>query len=78
MYSVIYKGFQNQYTSTIDRNGHKTVTAKQVYGLIRKSRFTTQQAAEDWVTEQGNKITPLSIVLDWDEEIQCGRKVKAY
>ena len=78
MYSVVYKGEKSQYTATIKAVGQSVVTARPVWGLVRKSGFETQQAAEKWITEQGNQIIPLSIILDWDAAIQCGRKVKEY
>lgn len=78
MYSVVYKGEKPQYTATIKAGSQSVVTVRPVWGLVRKSGFETQQAAEKWIAEQGSKIIPLSIILDWDAAIQCGRKVKEY
>ena len=35
-----------------------------------KGGFNSTKDASEWVKNQGNKITPLKLLV-WDEEIQC-------
>lgn len=42
-----------------------------------KGGFRSDKAANDWVREQGDKITPVSLLV-WSEETQSFRKLEDY
>lgn len=53
--------------SYLDKNGNAQV----------KGGFQSDKAANDWVNEQGNRITAMRLLV-WSEEIQCCRSVADY